>query len=252
MSWLPPQARQQPFAPRLTLQRTTGQKKLTDEIVVHANICAEVGNAFPRRRQLPDLRGLALGRLGSAGSNGLRTLRHLAGAGCGWFRGQRRLSTASGGSLRAPPRSLRFTPRIGEPDDRPALLRSILTILVHHCRHNSSNISSVRENLQSTSYTRRRHVFALCPGDRKILWPPTPGNLQHSRRRLPGFGRRHPSLGGRACPHQLHNKIIRHPLSPTIVPNFLCLVAGATSCDGPSSVPPIGFFSRRSAASSPG
>jgi hypothetical protein len=26
-SWLPPQAGQQPFAPRPTLQRTTGQKK---------------------------------------------------------------------------------------------------------------------------------------------------------------------------------------------------------------------------------
>jgi hypothetical protein len=119
--WLPPQAGQQPFAPHLILQRTTGQKKkkkLTDEIVVHGNICAEVGNALPWRRQLPDLRGLALGQLGSAGSNDLRTLRHLARAGCGRFRGQRRLATAGGGSLRAPPRSLRFTPRIGEPDDR--------------------------------------------------------------------------------------------------------------------------------------
>jgi hypothetical protein len=225
---------------------------LTNEIVVHANIRAEVGNAFPRRRQLPNLRSFAQGRLGSAGDDCLRALRHPAGSGCGRFRSRRRLATAGGSSLRAPPRSLRLTPRIGEPDDRPALLRSILSILVYHCRHNSSNILSVRENPQATSYTRRRHVFALCPGDRKILWPPTPGNLQHSRRRLPELGRRHPSPGGRTCPTQLHSKIIRHPLSPTIVPNFLFLVAGAASCEGPSSVPPIGFFPRRSAASSPG
>jgi hypothetical protein len=109
-----------------------------------------------------------------------------------------------------PPRPLR--PGLREPDDRPALLRSFLPILVHRCRHNNSNIPSVRENLQSTSYTRRRHVFALCLGDRKILWPPTPGNLQHSRRRLPELVRRHPPPGGRACLHQLHNKIIRYPL----------------------------------------
>jgi hypothetical protein len=157
-----------------------------------------------------------------------------------------------GSSLRATPRFLRLTPRIGEPDNRPALLRSVLTILVHHCRHNSSNIPSVRENPQATSYTRRRHVFALRPGDRKIFWPWTPGNLQHSCRRLPELGRRHPSPGGRTCPHQLQSKIIRHPHSPTIVPNFVFLAAEAASCEGPSSVPPIGFFPRRSAASSPG
>jgi hypothetical protein len=151
-----------------------------------------------------------------------------------------------------PPRSLRLTPRICDPDNRPALLRSVLTVLVHHCRHNSSNIPSVRENPQATSYTRRRHVFALRPGDRKILWPSTPGNLQHSRRRLPELERRHPSPGGRTCPHQLHNKIIRHPIPPTVVPNFLLLAAGVASCEGPSSVPPIGFFPRRSAASSSG
>jgi hypothetical protein len=153
------------------------KKKLTDEIVVHANIRGEVGNAFPRRRQLPDLRSFTRGGLGSAGDDGLRALWHIARSGCGRFRGQRRLATAGGGSLHAPPRPLRFTSRIGEPDDRPTLLHSILAILVHHCRHNSSNIPSVRENPQSTSYTRCRHVFALCPGDRKILWPLTPSIL---------------------------------------------------------------------------
>jgi hypothetical protein len=195
-------------------QKKEEKTLLTNEIVVHANIRAEVGNAFPRRRHLPNLRSFARGRLGSAGDDRLRALRHLAGSERGRFRSRRRLATAGGSSLRAPPRSLRLTPRIGKPDNRPTLLHSIMAILVHHCRHNSMNIPSVRENPQATSYTRRRHVFALCPGDRKIFWPPTPGNLQHSRRRLPELGRRHPSPGGCTCPHQLHSKIIRHPLSP--------------------------------------
>jgi hypothetical protein len=115
----------------------------------------------------------------------------------------------------APPlRPLRLAKRIPDPHDRPTLLCSVLAILFHHCRHNSSNISSVRENPQATSHTRRRHVFALRPGDRNILRPSTPGNLQHSRRRLPELGRRHPSRGGRTCPHQLHSKTIRDPQSP--------------------------------------
>jgi hypothetical protein len=91
-------------------------------------------------------------------------------AGAGWL-----LLGATAFAL--PPRFLHLTPRIGEPDNRPMLLRSVLMILIHHCRHNSSNIPSVRENPQATSYTRCRHVFALRPGDRKILWPSTPGNL---------------------------------------------------------------------------
>jgi hypothetical protein len=152
---------------------------------------------------------------------------------------------------RQPSRSLRFTPRIGEPDDRPALLRSILAILVHHCRHKSSNIPSVRENPQSTSHTRRRHVFALSPGDRKILWPPTPvtsnicaeDSRSSSEDILPPGPHMSPST-----PQQNYQT----PLSPTIVPNFLFLVAGAATYEVPSSVPPIGFFPRRSAASSPG
>jgi hypothetical protein len=112
------------------------------------------------------------------------------------------------------PHSLRLTPKICDPDNCPTLLRNVLMVLVHHCRHNSSNILSVRENPQATSYTRRRHVFALRPGDQNILWPSTPGNLQHSCRGLPELGRRHPSPGGRTCPHQLHSKIIRHPQFP--------------------------------------
>jgi hypothetical protein len=129
------------------------KKLLTNEIVVHANIRAKVGNVSARRRQLPDLRTSTRGRLGSAGDDSLRALRHLVGSGRGRFHSQRRLATTGGGSLRTPPRSLRFTPRVREPDDRPSLLRSILAILVHHRRHNSSNIPSIRENPQATSYT---------------------------------------------------------------------------------------------------
>jgi hypothetical protein len=113
-----------------------------------------------------------------------------------------------------PPNPLGLAERIPDPNDRPALLCSVLTILLHHCRHNSRNILSVRENLQVTSHTRRKYVFASRAGDRNILWPSTPGNLQHSRRRLQELGRRHPSPEGRACPHQLHSKTIRDPHSP--------------------------------------
>jgi hypothetical protein len=187
------------------------KKKLTNEIVVHANIRAEVGNAFPRRRQLLDLRSSVRGRLGSAGADRLRTLRHLAGSGRGLLRSQRRLATAGDGSLRTPPCSVRFTPSIGEPDDRPTLLRSVLAILVHHCRHNISNISSVRKHSQVTSHARRKEVFASRAGDRNVPGPSTPGNLQHPRLRLPELGRRHPSPGGRTCPHQLHSKTIGDP-----------------------------------------
>jgi hypothetical protein len=217
--WSPPKAGQQPFVPRLALQYITGQKtytkkKLTNKIVLHADVCAEVGNTFPRRGQLLYFRSLDQGRLGPASGDCLRARRRLAGSGRGRFRSRHRLAAAGGRILRAPPRSLRLTPRICDPDNRLVLLCSVLTVLVHHYRHNSNNIPSVRENPQATSYTRRRHVFTLRPGDRKILWPSTPGNLQHSRRRLPELGRRHPSPGGRACPHQLHSKIIRHPHSP--------------------------------------
>jgi hypothetical protein len=82
-------------------------KKLTNEIIVHTNICAKVSNAFPRRRQFPGLRSSVRGRLGSADTGRLHALRHLAGPRGGWLRRQRRLATAGGSSLRSPPRPLR-------------------------------------------------------------------------------------------------------------------------------------------------
>jgi hypothetical protein len=165
----PPALRALPFTPGTaadTVVATTGEttascpspdpaayhqfkKNLTNEIVIHANICAEVGHAFPQRRQFPDLRSSVRDRLGSAGAGCLHALRHLAGPRGGRLRRQRRLATAGDGSLRGPPRPLR--PSFGEPDDRPALLRNFLTILVHHCRHNSSNIPSVRKHYNRTT-----------------------------------------------------------------------------------------------------
>jgi hypothetical protein len=73
-----------------------------------------------------------------------------------------------------PPPPLGLAERIPDPNDRSSLLCSVLTTLLHHCRHNSSNIPSVWENLQVTSHTRRKYVFASCAGDRNILWPSTP------------------------------------------------------------------------------
>jgi hypothetical protein len=48
-------------------------------------------------------------------------------------------------------RLLRLTKGIPDPNDRPTFLHSFLTVLLHHCRYNSSNIPSVRKNLQVTS-----------------------------------------------------------------------------------------------------
>jgi hypothetical protein len=227
-------------------------KKLTNKIILDTDIHAEVSNTSPRRRQLLPLRRFAQGRPASARDGSLRACQRLARPGSSCLRRRLQLATAGGSSLRAPSRPLRLARRICHPDDGPALLRSVLTILVHHCLHNSSNIPSVRKHLQVACHARRIEVFSRRTGDRNILRPSTPGNLQHSRRRLPELGRRHPSPGGCACPHQIHSKTIGHPHPPTVVPNFLFLVAGAASCEGPSSVMPIGFFPRRSVASSPG
>jgi hypothetical protein len=138
----------------------------------------------------------------------------LLGLGGSRFRSRHWLATAGGSSLRAPPRPLRLAHGICHPDDHPVLLRSVLTVLVHHCRHNNSNIPSVRKHPQVTSHARRKEVFASRARDRNVLGLPTPGNLQHPRRRLPELGRRHPSPEGCARPHQLHNKTIGDPQFP--------------------------------------
>jgi hypothetical protein len=157
------------------------------------------------------LHGSRRDRLGTAGGGRLHSLRHPTGPRGGRLRRQRRLVSAGGSSLRSPPRPLR--PGLMQPDDRLALLRSSLTILVHHCRHNSSNIPPVRKHSPITNHARYKKVFAGRAGDRNILRPPTPGNLQHPRRRLPELGRRYPSPWGRACPHQFPSKTIGNPQS---------------------------------------
>jgi hypothetical protein len=77
----------------------------------------------------------------------------------GWLRSRQWFATARGGRLRASPRLLCLAERVPDPSDRPALLSRILTILLHHYRYNSSNIPSIRKNLQLTSHTRRKYVF---------------------------------------------------------------------------------------------
>jgi hypothetical protein len=193
-------------------------QRLTNKIVVHANVGGEVGDALARQRQLSGrLRGLrhpagrrcSLRRLRTTGGN--RSLRRLAGCRDSRLRRQRRLPSAGGSSLRSPPLPLR--PGFMKPDDRLALLCSSLAILVHHCRHNSSNIPPVRKHFPFTNHVRCKKVFTGRAGDRNILRPPTPGNPQHTRRRLPELGRRHPSPRGRACPHQFSSKTIGNPKS---------------------------------------
>jgi hypothetical protein len=123
-------------------------------------------------------------------------------------------SASRGSGLRASPRPLCLADRVPDPCERPALLRRILTIFVHHCRYNNSNIPSIRKNLHLTGQTRRKYVLAGHPGNWNVTWPSTPGNFQHSRRRLPELGRRHPSPEGRTSTHQLHGKAIRDPQPP--------------------------------------
>jgi hypothetical protein len=189
------------------------KKILTNQIILDTDIRAEVSNTLPGRRQLHGQRS-AWERLGSASGCNLLARRRFAGSGHSRFRSRHRLATAGGCSLRAPPRPLRLAHGIDHPDNRPALLRSILTVLVHHYRHNSSNILSVRKHPQVTSHARRKEVFASRAGDQNVLGPSTPSNLQRPRRRLPELGRRHPSPEGRACPHQFHSKTIRDPQFP--------------------------------------
>jgi hypothetical protein len=157
---------------------------------------------------------LSRGRLARARSGSPRTHRRLARPEDGTLHGRWWLAAARGGGLRASPRPLHLAHRVPDPSDCPALPRRILTILVHHRRYNSSNIPSIRKNLQLTGHTRRKYVLAGRMGNRNVPWPSTPGNLQHSRRRLPELGRGHPSPEGRASPHQLHCKTVRDPQPP--------------------------------------
>jgi hypothetical protein len=155
----------------------------------------------------PAGRRCSLRRLGTTG--GSRSLRRPAGCRDGRLRRQRRLASAGGSSLRSPPLPLR--PGFMKSDDRLTLLCGSLAILVHHCRHNNNNIPPVRKHFPCTNHARCKKVFTGRTGDRNILRPPTPGNPQHPRRRLPELGRRHPSPRGRACPHQFSSKTIGNP-----------------------------------------
>jgi hypothetical protein len=200
------------------IKKKQNKKKLTTKVVVHINISAEVGNTFARQRQrsgrLRCLRHSAgrrhhLRRLGASGAR--RCLRRLARCRGARFRRQRRLASAGGRSLRSPPLPLR--PSFMQPHSRLAFLRRPLAILVHHCRHNSSDIPPVRKNSPLTNHARCKSVLVSRAGDRNIPRPTTPGNPQHPSRRLPELERRHPFPRGRARPHQLSSKTIRNPKS---------------------------------------
>jgi hypothetical protein len=97
-------------------------KKLTDEIVVHANVCAEVGKTLPRRRQLSDLRRSLRGGLGPASAGRLRALWQLARSRRGRLCSQRRLATTGDGSLRTPAPSSAWPQGAGRPPDASAQL----------------------------------------------------------------------------------------------------------------------------------
>jgi hypothetical protein len=147
-----------------------------------------------------------------------------------------------------PPRLLRLAKSVPDPSDRLVFPLCFLAILLHHCRYNNSNIPSVRKNLHFMSQTGRKYVLAGRPRNWNVPWPSTPGNLQHSRRRLSEFRRRHPSLEDRASTHQLHSKTVGEPNPSAAVPSFLFFTAGTTSREEPSPAAAAGFFPRRSTA----
>jgi hypothetical protein len=68
---------------------------------------------------------------------------------CG--QGRRRHAVVGGGRLHTRLCHLRLTPRFHQPGERPTLPRHVLAILLHHCRYNSTNILSTRENLHLMS-----------------------------------------------------------------------------------------------------
>jgi hypothetical protein len=227
-AWPPPEPRQQPVAQHPTLHHNLVQdpvpvlKKLTNEssvrvrikhhdttytVIIHADVHVEVGTTHRRlvgvhRRRWPSLlRRLSRGRLARPGSDSPRTRRRLAGPGDGWLRSRWWSAAAGGEGLRASPRPLDLATRVLDPSEHPMLPCRILTILVHHCRYNSTNILSIRKNLHLMGQMRRKYVLAARPGDQNVPWSSTPGNLQHSHRRLLELGRRHPSPEGRTSPH---------------------------------------------------
>jgi hypothetical protein len=60
---LPSKAGQKPIALHPTLRHITGQKKLTNKIILDTDVRAEVANTSPQRRQIPSFRGSARGGL---------------------------------------------------------------------------------------------------------------------------------------------------------------------------------------------
>jgi hypothetical protein len=84
-TWLPPKAGQQPTIPRPTLQHVSDQKKLTTHIILDTDICVEVSNTLPWRRQLRGRRS-ARERLGSASGRSLLACRRFAAPGRSRFR----------------------------------------------------------------------------------------------------------------------------------------------------------------------
>jgi hypothetical protein len=200
--------------------RTFGGRRPPTEVIIHADVYVKVGTTGRRfvgahRRRRPSLlRRLSRGRLARAGSGRPRTRRRLAGPEDGRLRCRRWFAAARGGGLRASSRSLHLAHRVPDPSDCPALPRRILTILVHHCRYNSSNIPTIRKNLQLTGHTRRRYVLAGRMGNRNVPWPSTPGNLQHSRRSLPELRRRHPSPRAAQVPINSTAKRLETPNPP--------------------------------------
>jgi hypothetical protein len=139
-----------------------------------------------------------------------------------------------------------------KPDDRLALLCSSLAILVHHCRHNNSNIPPVRKHFPLTNHARCKTVFAGRAGIGTFLGHQPLVTLsiraedsQSSGEDILPPGAAYVLINSLAKPSET-------PSPPIAVPSFLFLEDGAAAGAGSSPDSTTGFFPRRSTSSWPG
>jgi hypothetical protein len=144
--------------------------------------------------------------------NSPRRLRHPPGCRRHCMRGH---GSSRGRPLHAGTWRLLVATRVHQPKRSLSLVpQGLLTIFFRHCRHNNTNLSSIRKNFKFTSQTRRKVTFASGPGNRVFFMPLTPGHLQHSRRWFSEVGRSHDVPRPSARPRQLLNKTPRGLRTP--------------------------------------
>jgi hypothetical protein len=202
------------------------------------------------------LRGLSRSRLAGARSGELRARQRFDVARGGGFRSRRWLAAARGGRLCESPCLLGLATRVPDPSECSALPRRVLMIFIHHYRYNNSNIAPIRKNLQLTSQSGCKHVFASRPGDRNIPRPATQVTSSICAKDSRSSGEDILPPGAAQVPNKSTTKRSETTNPSAAVPSFLFLVvaAGAAPREDPSSTVAAAIFPRRSttlASSSP-